>query len=381
MYCDIWQQLLIGTVFSIGVLSGMTLAEAGFLEQRNNARAISLKAADDANVELARGRAVLDAALNGTDPLKWSATPPDLSALLGDIGTGLALPPLPPATTPGEDLPSDRAVARNTISGLVSDIIGRRDLTIVLAGEPAFGSDLQGRLTSVEKKLVELSDGFARLGHKLAAPYADVLGYSDVDGVVSTYKPMLADLRLRAQIHGSQSKAIDQDLRGTSRPLLSIVLSLLQKEGLSLNDEKRALDDLAVSLAADAKKIQSEYEGVAAALETNNANVDALLARDRDLEAAAVAAAKKAEDTGIESDRDAAKAPRQELETFRQGLSEALTKLGSEKTDILARRDKSAADRDQLQKTAAAALARYRVFESQQKGHAADEGTLKGISF
>lgn len=376
-----WQQLLIGAVFSIGALSGVAPVEAGVLEQRENARAISLKAADDAAVELDRGRTVLDAALNGTDASKWSATPPDFSVLLGDVATGLTLPPLPPATTPGEDLPSDEAVARSTISALVSDIAGRRDLTLVLADEPAFGSTLQGKLTSVDNKFGELSDSFARLGHKLTASYADVLGYSDIDGVVSTFKPRFADFRARAQSHGSESRASDKDLRGTSRRLLSIVSSLIQKEGLRLNDEKRALDDLAASLAADARKIQSEYDDIAAALENNNADVDALLAKDRHLEAAAVAAVKKAEETRAESDRDAAKAARQELETFRQGLAGALAELGDEKTAILARRDKNAAARDQIQKTAAIALARYKTFESQQTVHDTDAATLKGISF
>lgn len=381
MCCNAFQQLLIKAVFSVGVLSGVTSAEAGGLEQRDNARTIALKAADNAAIEVDRGRAVIDAALNGTDASKWSATPPDFSALLGDIGTGLELPPLPPATTPGEDLPSDGTVARNTISALVLDVAGRRDLTLVLADEAAFGSNLQGKLTSVDNKLGELSDGFARLGHKLAAPYADVLGYSDVDVVVSTYKPKFADLSTRAQKHGSESKAADQDLRGTSRPLLSVVSSLLQKEGLRLNEEKRALNDLAASLAADAKKVQSEYEEIAAVLEKNDADVDALLARDRDLEAAAVAAAKKADETGAEPDRAAASAARQELETFRQGLAGALTSLGGAKTAALARRDRNAAARDQLQKTAAAALARYNIFESQQAGHNRDAAELKGISF
>ena len=145
MCCNAFQQLLIKAVFSVGVLSGVTSAEAGGLEQRDNARAIALKAADNAAIEVDRGRAVIDAALNGTDASKWSATPPDFSALLGDIGTGLELPPLPPATTPGEDLPSDGTVARNTISALVLDVAGRRDLTLVLADEAAFWIQSSGK--------------------------------------------------------------------------------------------------------------------------------------------------------------------------------------------------------------------------------------------
>ena len=160
-----------------------------------------MKAADNAAIEVDRGRAVIDAALNGTDASKWSATPPTFSAPLGDIGTGLELPPLPPATTPGEDLPSDGTVARNTISALVltlpAGVISHscwRTKPLAFWIQTIF----KGKLTSIDNKLGELKDGFAPNGHKLAAPYADVLGYSDVDVVVSTYKPKFADLKYLA---------------------------------------------------------------------------------------------------------------------------------------------------------------------------------------
>jgi len=381
MHSDFWQQLLIGAMFSICVLLRLTSAEAGALEQRENLRYISSKAADDANGELDRAKAVLDAAINGKDASKWSAPPLDLSALFGKIGNALTLPTLPSTTIPKEDLPSDAIEARKKISSLVLDVANRRDIALLLTSEPAFGSKILGKLTAADSKLGDLSDSFARLGHKLTTPYANALGYDDVDRVVSTNKPIIADLRARAQTHEVKSKAADQDLRQSSQPFLSAALGLIQKERLRLNDEKRALDDLAASLAADAKKVQLEGDDITKAIEKNGAEVDALLATDRDLEATADVAEKKAEATGSEADVTAAKAARQEFETFHQRLPAALAKLGEEKEVILGRRDKNNAARDQLQRAAAAALVRYKAFESQQAGHNADEATVKEISF
>lgn len=56
-------------------------------------------------------------------------------------------------------------------------------------------------MNGIDRRFVELNDRFARLGHKLVTPYVDVLGYADIDGVVATYRPMLADLRTRPQNH------------------------------------------------------------------------------------------------------------------------------------------------------------------------------------
>lgn len=381
MYRNVFQQLLITALFSVGALQWSNLVKADSSGQRKALREVSLQAATDANRELDRARAVLDAALKAEDATKWSATPADLSALLAEVGKGLTLPPLPSTNVAEEDLPSDAAEARKTISSLVLDLASRLQQILVLSNEPIFGSNILEKLNSADGGLSDLGSIFEKLGNKLATPYAEILGYSDVDQLLSKNTPVIAELRVRAQGHAAASVAAVKDLRESSRPLLSTASNLLQKESKRLSDEKGALEDLTASLAVDAKKIQSDNDNITRAIEKNSSDANALLTKVRDLEALAVAAAKKVQETGSESDRDAAKASRQELDTFQQGLAAALKGLSNEKAANLVLREKNLAARDQLQKTAVVALARYKLFESQQTGHDADASTIKGISF
>ncbi len=378
MYRNNFKQLLVAAAIIVGALAGLGFAEAGPIEQREIARFVSFRAADDALTELDREKAVLAAALISSDASKWAATPPNFLELLNQIGKGLALPALPEATLPTQDLPSDGAEARKMISSVVEDISNRNALTIMLAAEPDFGSSVNRKLKSLENNLSELSASFAQLGRKLGSPYAAALGYSDVDGAVYSFKSVVADLLGRTQVHEALSMAADSKLRENSRPLLLTASVLLREEGARLNDEKLVLDDLAAALAKEAKLVQADYEEIDAAFEKNNTAVGSLLQKERDLE---VAAAKRAVSTGLAADKEAANTAKQELNSFRHALAVELSKLGDEKSAILSLRTNNAGARDRLQKTAAVALARYKTFESQQAGNNADHATLAHIKF
>lgn len=377
-------QLLIRAHLCIEILVFWQLPSlAGELsDTRAASRMSALAAADNVDQQLDLGQAIVSAAISGKDPPgRPAASVASFPSLLDQIALGLALPPPPVEPSAiSSTLPTDPDRARQMVAALTTNLVQWFDLIVVYAGEPAFASKLEAKLSSINKKTDELVESYARSGNQLGQEYASALGY-DINDIALKYRPRLVQFFQLAHNLGNASRSADGTLRANSRPLLALASSFVREEGVLLSANKKALDQVTSEIAEHAQTLREESNAIAEAVAKNTADIDALLVNERVLTDSAEKAAERARTTGSEADRNAAKAAENELRDFREGMNAALENLNVQKTVLAERDHQNKIKLDQLSKNASSALARYQAYERRQTDHSRDEEALKNISF